>query len=140
MAALHPTRLDEYCTANGITFFDLQIPCIFCKFLVTLQGLADFFTKELSLVWKDNDCYACCPPCLRLTAKYEQENYFQCAVKCCMLETLVNQPLSELLVRCIVCFKKLDYSEKIYCCLQNWDFYLIRCRWKNYCRFCRSLR
>nr|AYD41502.1 MAG: E6 protein [Human papillomavirus] len=140
MAALHPTRLDEYCKLNDVSFFNLEIPCVFCNFNLTLQGLADFHQKDLCLIWKHNKCFACCPPCLRLTAKYEFENYFQCAVKCCMLESLVKIPLSELTVRCLFCFKKLSYEEKIYCCLQNLDFCLIRCHWKNLCRFCRSLQ
>lgn len=137
MAALHPSKLDEYCLQKGISFFDLQIPCIFCKFPVSLQGLADFHYKDLCLVWKGDICYACCPPCLKLSANFEKENYCQCCVKWYMLESLVNTPLSEIIVRCIDCFKKLDYSEKIYCCQQNFDFFLVRCHWKNYCRICR---
>nr|AYA93436.1 MAG: E6 protein [Human papillomavirus] len=140
MAAFRPTRLDEYCKEKKLSFFSLEIPCVFCKFNLPLQGLADFHTKDLCLVWKKDKCYACCAPCLRLTAKYELENYFQCSVKGCMLESLLNVPLCELTVRCLLCYKKLSYEEKIYCCLQDLDFCLVRCHWKNFCRFCRVLQ
>lgn len=140
MAALHPTRLDEYCKLYNLSFFDLDIKCIFCKFKVSLQHLADFYCKDLSLVWKNNECFACCSPCLRLTARHEKENYFQCSVKGCMIESFLNTPLSKIVVRCIECYKKLDYMEKIQCCVQETDFCLIRCHWKNYCRFCKLLK
>lgn len=140
MAELYPTRLDEYCKLKQLSFFELKIPCVFCKFDVSLQGLADFFMKDLCLLWKNNICFACCPPCLKLTARYERENYFQCSVKCDVIEGLLNVPLSKLTVRCIECYKKLDYVEKIQCCIQDLDFCLIRCHWKNYCRHCKHLK
>ncbi|ATQ38629.1 E6 [Gammapapillomavirus sp.] len=140
MAELYPTSLDEYCKVKNISFFDLKIDCIFCKFEVSLQGLADFHVKDLCLLWKNGICYACCRKCLILTARYEKENYFQCCVKPELIEGVVNLPLSKLLVRCIECYKKLDYVEKVQCCLQGYDFCLIRCHWKNFCRFCKPLK
>lgn len=137
MADATPTRLDEYCKTYGITFFDLQIPCLFCRFKLQLQDLADFYCKDLSLVWRDSVCFACCCKCLRLCAKFEKENYSRCVVKGCNLEGLVQKPLTEILVRCLFCFRKLDYSEKIDCCIKELPFCLIRHHWRNICRFCR---
>lgn len=137
MAAETPTRLDEYCKVFNKSFFELQLPCLFCKFYLTLQDLAGFFHKELCLVWRDEICYACCSPCLRLCAKYELENYSRCIVEGHCIENLLNVPLSNILVRCIFCLKKLDYAEKIDCCIKNLSFYLVRHHWRNCCRFCK---
>lgn len=137
MAAETPTRLDEYCKLFKKSFFELKLPCLFCKFDLSLQDIAGFYHKELSLVWRDTSCYACCSPCLRLCAKYEKENYTRCIVKGHCIETLLNVPLSNILVRCTYCFKKLDYAEKIDCCINNSPFYLVRHHWRNYCRFCK---
>lgn len=137
MAAERPTRLDEYCRQLGVTLFNVQIPCLFCKFTLTLQDLASFYTKELSLVWRDSFCYACCAPCLRLCARFEKENYVRCIVKASYLESLVKLPLSEILVRCLYCFKKLDLAEKFDCCISDLPFHLVRHHWRNRCRLCK---
>lgn len=138
MAAEPPTRLDEYCRVTGITFFDCQLPCLFCKFNLTLQDLANFYTKELCLVWRNNQCFASCAKCLRLCAKFENENYVRCTVKACNLESLLRVPLSNILVRCLYCFKKLDFAEKLDCCNADLPFYLVRHHWRNCCRLCRT--
>ena len=100
MAAYYPTCLDEYCAVFGVSFFNLQMKCVFCKHRVSLQGLADFFVKDLSLVWKDNICFACCQQCLKLIAKYESEHFTRCTVRGDVLSYLLNKPISTIIVRC----------------------------------------
>ena len=75
MAGVSPTSLDEYCKKYKTSFFDLKLCCLFCKHELTLQDLAGFASKVLSLVWRGDDCFACCALCLRLSAKFERENY-----------------------------------------------------------------
>lgn len=137
MAELYPTSLDEYCKTFKISFFDLSIPCVFCNCTLTLQDLASFVTKCLNLIWKSNCCYASCAVCLRVSARYERERYTQCIVKGHMLETLTTTPLCELIVRCKYCYRKLDYAEKIDCCVGDLPFCLVRSQWRNCCRNCR---
>lgn len=136
MAGLFPTDLKEYCTVFNISFFDIHVPCVFCKHSVSLQNLADFYCKGLSLLWKNNNCYACCSLCLKSIAKYEFEQYFTCSVKCHLIEAVVLKPLKDIVVRCRFCYKLLDYAEKLDCCARNFDFCLVRGHWKNVCRFC----
>lgn len=137
MAALYPTSLDEYCTVFGISFFNLQLRCVFCKHWVSLQALADFFVKTLSLVWKNNICYACCSQCLRLIAKYESEHFTRCEVTGEVLQFIVKEPFSEIVIRCLQCYKKLDYAEKIDCCHAGIKFCLVRSHWRSLCRNCK---
>lgn len=137
MAAFYPTSLDEYCTAFGVSFFNLELKCVFCKHRVPLQGLADFFVKGLSLVWKDEICYACCQNCLKHIAKYECENYTRCTVKGDILQFLAKQSLSAIIVRCLVCYKRLDTAEKVDCCNADLPFNLVREHWRSYCRICK---
>ncbi|ATQ38518.1 E6 [Gammapapillomavirus 22] len=138
MAGVSPTSLDEYCKKFEISFFDVKLPCLFCNFPLTLQDLASFATKLLSLVYRGDKCFACCTLCLKLSAKYERENYLQCVVEGRMLENLLNIPLSQILVRCLYCYKKLDFIEKVDCCIGDLPFCLVRCHWRNTCRFCRN--
>lgn len=137
MAAYYPTCLDEYCAVFGVSFFNLELKCVFCKHFVSLQALADFFVKCLSLVWKDGICYACCQECLKLIAKYEKEHFARCTVRGDILSDIVKQPLSEVVVRCLICYKRLDCAEKVDCCNADIPFVLVRSQWRSHCRFCR---
>lgn len=137
MAAYYPTCLDEYCAVFGVSFFNLHMKCVFCKHRVSLQGLADFFVKHLSLVWKDNICFACCPQCLKLIANYESEHFTRCSVKGEALSHLLKQPLSAIVIRCTNCYKRLDCAEKIDCCNADIPFTLVRNHWRSLCRYCR---
>lgn len=137
MAAYYPTTLDEYCATFGVTFFSLKLKCVFCKHIVSLQGLADFFVKHLSLVWKESICYACCPQCLKLIAKYESEHHTRCTVSGDTLSVLLKKPLSDIVIRCLQCYKRLDFAEKIDCCNADLPFCLVRDHWRSTCRNCR---
>lgn len=137
MAGVSPTSIDEYCKKLDVSFFDVKIPCLFCNFDLSLLDLAGFVNKVLSLVWRNNKCFACCTLCLRLAAKYERENYMRCIVTGRALEHLVKEPLSQIIVRCLYCYRKLDYIEKLDCCFADLPFYLVRYYWRNCCRNCR---
>lgn len=136
MADSLPTSLDEYCRVFHISFFDVKLQCVFCKHFINLQELADFYSKHLSLIWKGCLCFGSCNACLRLIAKFELENHFQCSVRGIFLEDLVNKKLKNIIVRCMVCYKLLDYMEKFDCCCRNLDFVLVRGHWRNICRLC----
>lgn len=137
MAALYPTSLDEYCACFNVSFFSLKLRCVFCKHIVNLQGLADFFMKSLSLVWKNEICYACCQPCLKLIAKYEKEHFTRCTVTGEVLLFLTKKPLKDLVIRCVSCYKRLDFAEKLDCCYGDVNFFLVRNSWRSECRNCR---
>lgn len=136
MSANKPTRLDEYCKEKNISFFELQIPCLFCKFLLSLQELAGFYTKCLSLVYKDDGVYAVCFRCTRASAKYEAEKYLRCIVKSDYVDVLAECSLANLIVRCIDCYKLLDIAEKLDIRARSEDLYLVRRHWRGHCREC----
>lgn len=131
-----PGSLDVYCKEHGISFFELRISCIFCRFVCSLVDLAAFYNKRLSLVWKDKVCYACCSACLTLSAKYELENYYQCSLSSDYFEDIVRQPLQEVVIRCLKCLTALDYMEKLDHKRNCKPFHLIRGRWRGDCRNC----
>lgn len=131
-----PTNLAAYCSHFNIPFFDLKLKCIFCKNYVSLKELASFYEKELSLVWKNLICYACCERCLCLTAKYESENYFQCACKVQDLHALIERPLNEVLIRCYYCYDLLDLATKFDLIARDYKACLVRGHWRAPCRSC----
>nr|AYA94326.1 MAG: E6 protein [Human papillomavirus] len=136
MAALKPCNLYDYCVVNGLSLFDVTLPCIFCKHDLSFVALADFHAKTLQLLHKDDGCYACCAECLRLSAKFEIENHFQCCVDARFFTTICEKPLHEITVRCLECYRLLDYIEKFDCCAADSPFCLVRGRWRNLCRHC----
>ena len=136
MAAPQPTNLEEYCKVHNVSLFDLSLPCVFCKFDIDYLGLAEFHYKKLCLIYKSGISYACCGPCLRLTAKYEAQQYCRCAIDPTCVEFLYKKPLCDITVRCLCCFKALDLIEKYDCIVADLPFYLIRHHLRNYCRHC----
>lgn len=131
-----PTDLDSYCNYFKISFFDLKLHCIFCKFSVSIVDLASFHNKKLSLIWRDKTPYCCCSKCLRLTALYEKQNYFVCTAKSHLLTGLLGKELSDIVIRCEYCFSILDYIEKLYHVYNDKDFILVRGNWRGVCRNC----
>lgn len=131
-----PRRLDVYCQQFGTSFFDVRLPCLFCKFELDLQELADFHQKALCLIWKGDKCYAACRRCLRLSALHERENCCRCSVPPDAIEHVTGKSLKDLVLRCYLCYKQLDYAEKIDCVAADVDILLIRHHWRALCRNC----
>lgn len=135
MDARFPVNLFDYCSYFEIPFFNLKLKCIFCNFYLSLTDLADFYQKDLCLVWRNKCCFACCAKCLRLSAAYEYNTYFVCCVTGTTLEFLQKKSLNEIIIRCSSCLRKLDYAEKIQHSF-NERFCLVRGHWRGCCRFC----
>nr|AYA94674.1 MAG: E6 protein [Human papillomavirus] len=136
MAAYFPRRLDEYCQFYQIDFFSLRLPCIFCLFYPSLQDLADFYCKKLNIVWRKNVPYVCCSKCCKHSALLERQKFFQCSVKCSILDAVVGKPLKEIVIRCVSCFALLDYAEKLDLCTRDDVVLLVRGHWRGDCRNC----
>lgn len=138
MAEEPPKRLDELCKQSGISFFDLVVNCAFCNFGLTLQELADYHVKNLSLLYRQGVPYAACRRCLRLSALHEFEQFCRCKVPAEILSDLVNAPLTTINIRCKHCYKLLDCPEKFDLCAASEDVYLVRNLWRGVCRDCRK--
>lgn len=138
MAEEQPKRLDEYCKATGTSFFDLKLCCAFCKFQLSLQELADFFTKQLSLLYRDGIAHAACRGCLRLSARHEFELFCRCSVPADIICDILHEPITCVCVRCTECYKLLDAAEKIDLCAASEHLYLVRQYWRGICRDCRK--
>ena len=136
MADGRPTALDDFCRRFDISFFDLHLTCIFCSHTVDLQDLASFYLKKLSLICRGGCYYACCSECLRLSARFEQENYFQCSIKAVNLEEVAQRKIKEICIRCVCCLRLLDIVEKLDLLYSDQACYLIRGLWRGYCRNC----
>lgn len=138
MAEEPPKRLDELCKRTGISFFDLNINCAFCNFALTLQELADYHVKCLSLLYRGDIPYAACRRCLLLSAKLEYEQFCRCKVPAEILSDILRMPLTSVNIRCKLCYKLLDCPEKFDLCAANEDVYLVRNLWRGNCRDCRK--
>lgn len=138
MAASLPKRLDELCQATGQSFFELDIKCAFCNFKLSLQELASFHESCLSLLYRNNFPFGACTGCLRLSAKCEFDLYCRCSVRAEILPDILQTPLTQISVRCVHCYKKLDSAEKFDLCTGSEDVYLVRNLWRGPCRSCRK--
>lgn len=136
MERLLPYNLEDYCRVFAISFFEIRMPCLFCKFTVPTVDLASFHCKQLRLVWRDSTCFACCGKCIRLLAKHEFDHYCICVCKGTTLEHLCKKDLASVIVRCVECLCLLDFAEKLYCDRKGLPFYLVRTHWRNCCRNC----
>lgn len=133
-----PTKLDQFCLQNGISFFDVRLRCVFCGHWISTNELADFHCKCLSLIWKKNVCYAACCSCLKLCARCESERFYQCNVSSAFIEDIVHKPLSDIVIRCLHCLTKLDMLEKLEHRYLEKRFHLIRGYWRGECRNCKQ--
>lgn len=136
MAAYFPRSLDEYCKYFEIDFFSLRLRCIFCLFYTSFEDLAAFHTKKLNIVWRHNLPFVCCTKCCRHSALIEKQKYFQCSVKCRILDAVVGKPITEIYMRCTWCFALLDCAEKVDLCARDDLALLIRGYWRADCRNC----
>lgn len=138
MAAAQPRRLDLLCEATGQTFFQLSLKCAFCNFELSLQDLAGFHCKHLSLIYRENIPYAVCSGCLRLSAKCEFEEFCRCSVPAAILPDILHAPLTSVAVRCVHCYKLLDCAERFDLAAGSELVYLVRNIWRGPCRDCRK--
>lgn len=138
MAAEHPKRLDELCDATGQTFFQLSLQCAFCNYTLSLQDLAAFHVKQLSLIYRNNCPYAVCSACTRLSAKCEYEAFCRCSLPADILPDVLQVPLTSICVRCIYCYKLLDCPERFDLAAGSETVYLVRNIWRGPCRDCRK--
>lgn len=135
-AAQFPTCLRTYCNLFNISLFDLKLRCIFCRCYLSLGDLASFYEKKLSLIWKNNICFACCLRCLCLSARYEADHYFQCVCKVQSLHALLNRPLNDIVMRCYYCYNLLDLASKYDLISRDKLACLVRGHWRAPCRDC----
>lgn len=136
MALEPPKRLDAYCAETGISFFELQLQCAFCYFKLTLQELAEFYDKNLFLLYRNGCPYAACRNCLLLSAKTEFEKHCRCSFAADNIADILGQPLSEILIRCQLCYKQLDLAEKVDLGAACERVYLVRHHLRGLCRNC----
>ena len=131
-----PRSLEQYCQYYNCSFFAVHLPCIFCSHILTAEDLAAFACKNLSLVFRNAQCLACCIKCCRMSARYEIENYYQCSVRSVNIESVSQCRLHALIVRCYECLKSLDIAEKYdLVCKDEW-FHVVRSQWRGLCRDC----
>lgn len=131
-----PTCLRAYCQTFGISFFDLRLLCIFCKKYLTVVDLAQFYKKELCLVWRNHVAFGCCYKCICLSARYESDNHFVCAVKVQNLHDFLNCSLENIHIRCYYCLSVLTLSEKVDLITRGKSACLVRGYWRAPCSEC----
>lgn len=136
MEPYQPATLNDYCRYFNLSFFDVSLQCVFCKFVLDTQHLAAFHKKCLRLVWRNGNCYACCCQCCRVSARYEFERHKRCSISAAMIQDVLRKPLNEIQIRCYGCLGLLDLVEKVDTISREDSFYLVRDGWKGLCRQC----
>lgn len=136
MALDPPKRLDAFCAETGLSFFELQLKCAFCNFTLTFQELAEFYDKNLFLLYRNGFPYAACRNCLLISAKNEFEKFCRCSFAADSIADILQQPLSEIIIRCQKCYRQLDLAEKVDLGAACERVYLVRHHYRGLCRNC----
>lgn len=129
--------VQKFCSVYGCSLENASIPCLFCRCTLSYQDLCAFSAKCLNLVYRDYTFHAACTTCLRLSAVFEERNYYQCTTSAAFIESLCGSNISFINVRCEHCMKRLDNIEKLDCLERGDKFHLIRGIWRSPCRLCK---
>lgn len=134
----HISTIAAFCALYGCSLESVCIPCLFCKRVLSFQDLSSFIVKHLNLVFRNYSFYAACTTCLRVSAAFEQRNYYQCTATAFFIQSLYGNNICDLIVRCQYCMKRLDCIEKLDCLSNGEQFHLVRGLWRSSCRLCKS--
>lgn len=135
-----PRTVKELADTLAIPVIDLLLPCNFCNRFLSYFELLSFDYKYLQLIWTVEDLvYAICSSCAFASAQHEFMKYFEYSVVGKQIETVANQPIGNITVRCQYCLKKLDLVEKLGVCYKQQYFHRVRDNWKGLCRLCGSV-
>ena len=134
-----PQTIADLARVLGIPLEDALVPCNFCKKFLTYLEAVEFDVKQLCLIWKEDLVFGCCRCCCVASATFEFDNYLNDSVVGWAIEDKEKKPLSEIIVRCRHCMKKLDQIEKLDICGRSLLFYKVRRGWKGLCRQCKQI-
>lgn len=138
MASPFPTRLDEYCKYFDICVLDLKLPCVFCRCILPVSEAVEYHEKTLAILWRKRVPYMACRCCLKKLAKLEREKFYEGTVRACNLNGSSVTPLAGIHVRCNLCFRLLDISDKADLCVNNAEVFTVRGWFRAPCRSCRN--
>lgn len=139
MATRYPTSLDAFCDYYNIAFFNLNLRCLFCNSVCSLEDLAGFFIKQLALVWKGEHCFATCRECVYKAAEAEYLYFHRGTINAVDIEHITGVPIQCILCRCAVCLKVLSEAEKIACIGRGLHLHLVQNTWRGLCSNCMNL-
>ncbi|UXR08072.1 MAG: E6 protein [Varecia variegata papillomavirus 1] len=131
-----PRTIAELCGSLGVPRKDILLACIFCREFLQFGDLCAFDYKNLSLVWRGQTVFGACGRCIRLRAVCEIVQQSALCLEADGVEAITHKKLKDILVRCRVCFKLLDYPEKLQCAGRRIPFILVRRWWRAFCRCC----
>lgn len=134
-----PAKVCELAHHLNIPIWEVLLPCNFCTGFLTYQELLEFDYKDFNLLWKDGFVFGCCAACAFRSAYHEFTNYHQEIVVGIEIEGRAAANIAEIVVRCLICLKRLDLLEKLDICAQHREFHRVRNRWKGVCRHCRVI-
>nr|WJJ59260.1 MAG: E6 protein [Hydrurga leptonyx papillomavirus 2] len=112
---------------------DILLKCIFCDCFLDLFSLQHQVYANLQLVWRDHHAYGCCLQCARASGRYESARYHQGTV----CSSLLGVAFLGKLVRCLLCLRQLDCSEKLSVLSDRQSVHRVRGRWRALCRVCK---
>lgn len=131
-----PTRLDIYCRTFGVSLFDLRLPCVICKNIVSVSEAAEFYEKSLSVLWKNNHPHLACRACLCALANFEKQHFYSGVISARDLAQQLGTPLLGVIVRCNSCLHLLSASEKADILASNQPIDKVRDFYRAACKKC----
>lgn len=133
-----PNSIRDLLEHYRLSFWDLNLLCVFCGNPLGLPDLVHFDDAPLMLVWRDNIPYGCCRACCCRAGMYEAYSYFQVAIPGSLIEQLSGESLLELDARCVTCLRRCDLADKLHVVWTNSWYYIVRNRYKIVCLNCSN--
>lgn len=137
MAAPQSFSLKEVAESCGLTLETFFIPCFYCYKTLTYQEKIIFDYSQLLLVWKDELPYACCPGCIKISARLDFLLGYQRSVPHQHFAELCSYPWETVVVRCLACLRKLNEAEKREIERHNLLVYSVKDGIRAHCVLCR---
>lgn len=137
MANINTFRLAEFAQSIGVQISDLLITCFHCNKWLTENEKILFEYCNLLLYWKNGLPYACCPACIKTSARVDFLRGFQRTVTWSQFAEVCSYPWESVPVRCLGCFRLLNDAEKREIEANNLVIYCVKEGFRSPCVLCR---
>lgn len=137
MAFYRSFNLKDVAESVGLTLADYMIACYYCQRWLTVHEKLLYVHAELLVVWKEDCPYACCQYCIRTGAKVDFLTGFSRSIAASRFGEICSDSWEDIILRCLVCLRKLTAVEKGDIQANNSTIFLIKNGFRAPCALCR---
>lgn len=132
-----PQSLTQLAELLGLHVSDIEVNCFYCDRTLTFHEKILFVYSDLNLFWRGHVCYAGCQSCLRAVSRLEFVTFYEKLVSPREAEAELRVPFRELDIRCVKCYRYLNYTEKHDVLTSNENVAIVRGAARALCILCK---